>query len=79
MNWGYFSLDLQYTRGKFSPTKLLSLNSNICYAANWATFMQYEDPGNMLHWLQDELTEIEKNNGTAFVMGHVPNLNECTS
>lgn len=31
----------------------------------------------MLEWLDKELLELEQVNGTAIILGHVPNLNEC--
>jgi phosphohistidine phosphatase SixA len=31
----------------------------------------------MLEWLYQGLLEVEKNNGTAILVGHVPNLEEC--
>lgn len=31
----------------------------------------------MIGWLDKELEALEKVNGTAIILGHVPNLNEC--
>jgi hypothetical protein len=39
--------------------------------------IQYSDPGNMLEWMTHELNELEKTNGTAIILSHVPNLDEC--
>jgi hypothetical protein len=39
--------------------------------------IQFHDPGDMLGWLQKELLEIENSNGTAIIVTHVPNLDEC--
>ena len=58
-------------------TKVISLNNNICYNLNWESFTTFEDPGNQLAWLHDELLAIEKANGTAIILSHVPNLEEC--
>jgi len=39
--------------------------------------VQYEDPGNMLGWLAQQLDDLEKVNGTAIILSHVPNQDEC--
>jgi len=31
----------------------------------------------MLSWFENELLELEKVNGTAIILSHVPNLTEC--
>jgi hypothetical protein len=31
----------------------------------------------MLEWLTEELEQIEKNDGTAIILAHVPNIDEC--
>ena len=57
-DWGYFSLPLTNTKGEKlgkTETRLISLNSNVCYQFNWATFLDYYDPGNMFAWLENEL------------------------
>jgi hypothetical protein len=54
-DWGYFSLPLTNSKGEKlgkTETKVISLNSNICYQFNWATFLDFQDPGNMLDWLE---------------------------
>jgi hypothetical protein len=38
----------------------------------------FNDPGDMLGWLQSELKDLEDVNGTAIILSHVPNLDECT-
>lgn len=62
-----------------AKTMIISLNNNICYQFNWETFIMYEDPGNQLEWLEKELTEIEKHNGTAILISHIPVSNECNN
>lgn len=79
-DWGYYSVPLRYENGTLvgnANTKLVQLNNNICYHFNWESITVFEDPGNMLQWFEDELKAIEKDNGTAIIMSHVPNLNEC--
>jgi hypothetical protein len=39
---------------------------------------EFTDPGNMLDWLQKTLQEQLDNNGTAIILAHVPNIDECT-
>ena len=45
---------------------------------NWETLTNFGDPGNMLDWLSDELSALEAVNGTAIIIAHVPNIDECT-
>lgn len=43
-DWGYFSLPLKNSKGEKlgkTETKVISLNSNICYQFNWATFLDF--------------------------------------
>lgn len=58
-------------------SKVVILNSNFCYQTNWEILTQFTDPGNMLKWLEDELDSIERANGTAIILTHVPNNDEC--
>lgn len=79
-DWGYFSLPFVDSKGKplgGKHTKVISLNSNICYMFNWATFLDYYDPGDMLSWLEKELYDLEKKGGAAIIISHVPNTDEC--
>jgi len=71
-------MDLKSLNGtKLGNTKVISLNSNVCYTLNWDSFIRFEDPGNMLHWLEDELAHVEETGGNAIIISHVPNLEEC--
>lgn len=45
---------------------------------NFDSFIRFEDPGNMLGWLEKELEAVEKVGGNAIILSHVPNLGECT-
>lgn len=56
---------------------MISLNSNICYTFNFNLLVNFHDPGNMLEWLENELSELEKVDGAAIIIGHVPNIEEC--
>jgi len=33
----------------------------------------------MFEWMKNELAALEKVNGTAIILGHVPNAEECLS
>jgi hypothetical protein len=35
------------------------------------------DPGDQLQWLENELTQIEKINGQAIILGHMPPFLDC--
>ena len=79
-DYGYYSLPLQDTNGEdigAPNTKVLSINSNICYKYNWYGMAQYQDPGKMLEWLETNLHDLEAVNGTAIIVAHVPNIDEC--
>lgn len=78
--WGYYSLPLVDKKGKAlgtANTKIISLNNNFCYQFNWEVLTLYEDPGHQLEWFENELKALERTNGTAILMSHVPILNEC--
>ena len=50
-DFGYFSLPLTKLDKKqigSSVTKIISLNTNVCYNANFEVMNMYSDPGNML-------------------------------
>lgn len=72
MNYGYFFKNLTQN------TKVISLNSNICYNLNFESWTAFNDSGHQLEWFQNTLSELEATNGYAIVLAHVPNLDECT-
>lgn len=72
MNHQYFAKQLT------NNTRVLSINSNICYLENWYSITAFNDPGNQLHWMIENLDELEKSGGHAIIIAHVPNLEECT-
>lgn len=81
LDWGYFAIPFIGKDGKplgKANTKLVSLNTNICYENNWEVFTQFADPGGMLEWLENILEDLYQNNGTAIIIAHVPNIDECT-
>lgn len=72
LDYGYFSKQLN------NKTRVISLNSNICYTANFAGWTAFSDPGNQFKWLIEQLEELEEQDAYAIILAHVPNLDECT-
>lgn len=72
LEYGYYAKQLN------NKTRVISLNSNICYTANFAGWTTFQDPGNQFEWLISQLSELEQENGYAILIAHVPNLDECT-
>jgi len=60
-----------------TPTKVISFNSNYCVALNFYSWVQWEDPGHEIEWLEKELYELEKVGGAAIMLSHVPNIHQC--
>mmetsp|Transcript_17938 Transcript_17938/g.30517 ORF Transcript_17938/g.30517 Transcript_17938/m.30517 type:complete len:88 (+) Transcript_17938:1132-1395(+) len=78
---GYYSMYLKNKEGELlgegKNTKLISLNTNFCYHFNWNSYLMYQDPAHILHWLVEELEEVRARKGSAILVGHVPNGEEC--
>lgn len=52
--------------------KVISLNTNGAYDVNFRLADDAFDPGNMIHWLENELQSLEDIDGFAYIIGHVP-------
>lgn len=82
LDWGYFKAPLVSKDGTKlgtnGNTMVFSLNTNLCYLNNFEVFTMFQDPGGMLTWLENELKVLQNSNGTAIILGHVPNGDECT-
>jgi len=79
--YGYYSSPLTYKNGTQigdKVTKVISLNSNLCYMMNFYQMTESKDPGNMLAWLEQELSDLERQGGSAIIMSYIPNIDECT-
>lgn len=50
------------------------MNTNACYDLNFKLLKSFNDPGDQLKWLEQELSELEANNKSAYIMGHVPTI-----
>jgi hypothetical protein len=71
--YGYYSKNLKLKNGKTFPnTKVIAINTMTCYDVNFALLKSRYDPGDELTWLEKELADLEKNNGMAIIIGHVP-------
>ena len=69
LDYGYFSMPLTSQNGtKLGNTKVISLNSNVCYVMNFDSFIRYEDPGGMLAWFEQELALAEKEGRNVIVL-----------
>jgi sphingomyelin phosphodiesterase len=76
--YGYYSADLKFKNGTVvKNSKVISVNSFSCYYYNFDILKAEGDPSGQLEWLISELEKLEKVNGTAWIISHVPNTNEC--
>ena len=55
--------------------KVIGLNTEVCNNDNRHLFNTLNDPGEQFAFLKKELDHLEKNNGFAFIIGHV-NFND---
>lgn len=81
LDYGFYSTTLKKLDGTNlgnAETRIISMNTNVCYGYNFENFVTFTDRGHQLEWLENELTEIESLNGTAIMMAHVPDGPECT-
>jgi len=69
--FGYYSKPLSFTNGK-----VLALNTQTCNEMNWWLFQDRDDPAGIMQWLEDELAALEKDQGIAVIIGHIPPV-EC--
>lgn len=61
-----------------AETRIVVVNTNICYNFNFENVVIFEDRGHQIQWLEKELEEIERLNGTAIMLAHVPDGPECS-
>lgn len=75
---GFYSERLKTSSGEeFSNTRVIAVNTEACYAANFYLMKLRNDPGGILQWLEDTLYEMEANGETAILLGHVPPGDSC--
>ena len=66
--WGYYSKPFEFnTKGK-----VIGVNMQACNDLNWWLLDDRTDPGYQLEWLEDELSQIEKDGGFAHIIAHIP-------
>jgi len=70
--YGYYSKDLTLKNGKTFPAhaKVIAINTNSCNSLNFYMWGERSDPGNQFAWLEQQLLEIEANNGVAIMLAH---------
>lgn len=68
-----------YTISPKKGFRIIALNSNVCYTANWWLWYQPRDPYGQLQWLADTLLQAEKDGEIVHILAHIPANNECHS
>lgn len=66
--FGYYSKPLPSN----SKGKVISLNTQACNDLNWWLLDNRQDPGQQIEWLENELSQLEKENGFAYMIAHIP-------
>jgi len=67
--YGYFSKPFSFN----SKGKVISLNFQACNNLDWWLWKEQDrqDPGGQIEWFENELSELEKNDGFAYVIAHI--------
>ena len=66
--YGYYSKVMPFnTQGK-----VIGVNMQACNDLNWWMLDNRADPGHQLEWLENELIKIEKDEGFAMIIAHIP-------
>ena len=67
--YGYFSKPFSFN----SKGKVISLNFQSCNDLDWWLWKEQDrvDPGHQIEWFENELAELEKNDGFAYVIAHI--------
>ena len=66
--WGYYSKPFEFnTKGK-----VIGVNMQACNDLNWWLLDDRTDPGSQLEWLENELSQLEKDGGFAHIIAHIP-------
>lgn len=68
--YGYYSKPFPFNQ----EGKMIAVNMQACNDLNWwlLTDKDRNDPGNQIAWLEAELVELEKKEGFAYVIAHIP-------
>ena len=76
--YGYYSMDISTLKnGKSLPagSRLIAYNTNACDVLNFNVWGERHDPGHQIEWLEQQLMEVEAQNGLAIMMGHYTPVN----
>jgi sphingomyelin phosphodiesterase len=58
--------------------RVVAVNTEACYNANFFLMKLRDDPGDQLKWLEQTLYEMEANGEVGILLGHVPpGSNSC--
>jgi sphingomyelin phosphodiesterase len=52
--------------------RVISINTEACHEENFYLLLDPTDPGGMLVWLQNTLTQSEQNSENVYIIGHIP-------
>ena len=76
--YGYYSMDISTLKnGKSLPagSRLIAYNTNACDKLNFNVWGERNDPGHQIAWLEQELLEVEAQEGLAVLIGHYTPVN----
>jgi len=76
---GFYSQKLKTSDGtEYEKVRVIAVNTEACYNANFFLMKLRDDPGDQLKWLEQTLYEMEANGEVAILLGHVPpGSNSC--
>jgi hypothetical protein len=69
--YGYFSKPFDFN----SKGRVISLNMQACNDLNWWLLDNRNDPGHQLEWLENELKQVEAENGFVHIIAHIQAYN----
>jgi hypothetical protein len=67
MKFGFYSKGMRHN----PKGKVISLNTNAGYLINFRLLTNRFDPGGQLKWLENELQQLEDDDGFAYIIGHI--------
>lgn len=69
--YGYCSIPFKLADGTvLENSKVIAINTQASNPENWYLPGFKYDPGNHIAWLEQELAQIEKDGGFAYIIGH---------
>lgn len=76
---GFYSQKLKTSDGTvYDKVRVIAVNTEACYNANFFLMKLRDDPGDQLAWLEQTLYEMEANGEIGILLGHVPpGSNSC--